>query len=81
MREGKGKKIVTNRGREANPERLLNTENKLRVDGGEAGERGKWVMGTEDGTCWDEHWVLYVSNESRESTHETKSTLYTVCVS
>ena len=24
-------------------------------------ERGKWVMGIKEGTCWDEHWVLYVS--------------------
>ena len=32
------------RGREANHKILLNTENKLRVDGG-VGERGKWVMG------------------------------------
>ena len=23
------------------------------------GGRGKWVMGIEEGTCWDEHWVLY----------------------
>ena len=23
------------------------------------GQRGKWVMGMEEGTCWDEHWVLY----------------------
>ena len=23
------------------------------------GERGKWVMGIEEGTCWEEHWVLY----------------------
>ena len=22
-------------------------------------ERGKWVMGIEEGTYWDEHWVLY----------------------
>ena len=21
---------------------------------------GKWVMVTEEGTCWDEHWVFYV---------------------
>ena len=28
---------------------LLNTENKLRVDG-EVGKRGKWVMGIEEGT-------------------------------
>ena len=50
-----GKKLQ--RGMEANHKRLLRTENKLRVDGG--GERGKWVMGIEEGTCWDEHWVLY----------------------
>ena len=25
------------------------------------GERGKWVMGIKEGTCWDEQWVLYVS--------------------
>ena len=53
---GEGKKKLQ-RGREANHKRLLNTENKMRVDGG--GERGKWVMGIEEGTCWDEHWVLY----------------------
>ena len=23
------------------------------------GERVKWVMGIEEGTCWDEHWVWY----------------------
>ena len=59
MGEGKGRKKLRT-GREANHKRLLNTENKLRVDGG-AGERGKWVMGIEEGTCWDDHWVLYVS--------------------
>ena len=25
-------------------------------------------MGIEEGTCWHEHWVLYVSDESWEST-------------
>ena len=48
---------------------------------GGVGERGKWVMGIEKGTCWDEHWVLYVSNESWESTPEAKSTVYTLYVS
>ena len=38
-------------------------------------------MGIEEGTCWNEHWMLYVSNESRESTPKTKSTLYTLYVS
>ena len=64
------------RGREANHKRLLNTENRV-----DRGERGKWVMGIEEGTCWDEHWVSYVSNESRESTPKTKSTLCTLYVS
>ena len=45
------------------------------------GERGKQVMGIEEGTCWDEQWVLYVSDESWESIPETKSTLYTLYVS
>ena len=43
-------------------------------------KRGKWVMGIEGGTCWDEHWVLYVSDESQESTPKTKSTLYIHCM-
>ena len=42
------------------------------------GEKRKWVMGIEEGTCWDEHWGLYVSDESQESTPEAKSTLYTL---
>ena len=49
--------------------------------GGGEGERVKWVMDIEEGTCWDEHWVLYVSDTSWESTSETKSTLYTLYVS
>ena len=39
------------------------------------------MMGIEEATCWDEHWVLYVSNETWESTPKTKSTLYTLYVS
>ena len=72
--------LMKHRGREANHKRLLNTENKLRVDG-RMGERVKWVMRIEEGTCWNEHWVLYVSDEPWESTPKTKSTLYTLYVS
>ena len=39
MGEGKGKKSYKWRGRETNHKRLLNTENKLRVDG--SGGEGK----------------------------------------
>ena len=37
---------------------------------------GEWVMGIKESTCWDEHWVLYVSDESLDSTPEAKTTLY-----
>ena len=73
MREGKEKKIVSER--EANHKRLLNTENKLRVAVGVLGGGGwdKRVMGIKEGT-WDEHWVLQVSDESLNSTPETNAT-------
>jgi len=33
-------------------------------------------MGIKEGTCYDEHWVLYVSAESLHSTPETNIVLY-----
>ena len=30
----------------------------------------KWAKGIKKDTCWDEHWVLYVWNESLDSTPE-----------
>ena len=55
--------------KETNHKRLK--ENKLKVDGVEAdGGWARWGMGIKEGTC-DEHWVLYVSNESLDSTSET----------
>ena len=33
----------------------------------------KWVMGIKEGTCWDEHWVSYVS---LTSTPEINIALY-----
>ena len=36
----------------------------------------KWASGIKENTCWDEHWVLYVGDESRESTPEIISALY-----
>ena len=56
MGERKGEKIVTNRGREANHKRILNTENKLRVDGG--GGEGKVGDGHGGGHLWG--WALGV---------------------
>ena len=42
---------------------------------------GRWEMGTKEGTCGEEHWVSYVSDEPQESTPKTKITLYTLYVS
>ena len=42
MTEGKGRKNKTKTEREANHKRLLNTENKLRVDAG--GGSGWWAL-------------------------------------
>ena len=47
--EGNGKKQFQTE-REASHKRLLNTENKLRVEGRVRGEE-KWVVGIEEGTC------------------------------
>ena len=77
MGEKKGKKRVTEREGDKVQETLKYRE---QTEGGWGlGERGKWVMGIEEGTYWDEHWVLHVS--LGESTPKTKSTLYALYVS
>ena len=63
--------------RETNHKRLLNTENRLRVAGKvSGGGMGRWMMGIKEDTCWDEHWVLYVSDESLNVIPEIIITLY-----
>ena len=50
--------------------------NQLRVAGGDFGRGlGRWVMGMKEGTC-DDHWVLYVSDESVNSAPKTSIALY-----
>ena len=62
--------------RDTNPKSILNTGNKVRVAGGEVGGGwAKWAMGTKEGTCGDEPWVLYGSDGSRDSTPEIMITL------
>ena len=57
---------------------LLTIENKLRVAGEEMGRRWvNWVRGIKVGIC-DEHWVLYVSDESLNPTPETN--MYVNCM-
>ena len=53
-RKGREAKNNTKTERETNHKRLLNTENKLGVAGGEGGW-AKWMMGIKEGICWDEH--------------------------
>ena len=40
-----------------------------------SGGWARWGMGIKEGTCCDEHWVLYVSDESLNSTPETNIVL------
>ena len=55
--------------------RFLTVENKLRIAEQE-GRGVKWLMGTKEGICCDEHWMLYVSDETLNSIPETNITLY-----
>ena len=41
-----------------------------------AGGWAKWARGIKEATCWDEHWVLYVGDESLDSTPEIIIALY-----
>ena len=70
--EGGGERIEGNK-----PQEPLNREQTegwwREVDGGWA----RWVMGIKEDTC-AEHWVLYVSDESLDSTPKTKYCL--VCL-
>ena len=40
------------------------------------GAWARWVMGIEEGTCCDEHWVLHISDEPMKSIPETSIVLY-----
>ena len=72
MNVGEGKENKINTEREVNHKRLLNTGNwRLMGMGGWGGENGWWALRNLLG----EHWVLYVSDESHEST-EAKTTMY-----
>ena len=79
MNIGEGKeKLDKNRKREANHKRFSNTENKLRVAGGQSWGGGwvTWGMVIKKGACWDEHWMSYTSEKSLNSIPETNITLY-----
>ena len=74
--ELRGKK-ERERERETNHRRFLMIENKLKVDGGRwVGRWATGVMVIKEGTCYDEHWVLYVSDEPLNSTPEINIALY-----
>ena len=36
----------------------------------------RWVVSIKEGTCYDEHWVLYISDEPLNYTPETSNSLY-----
>ena len=68
--EGGGRKE-----RETNPKTLSDKEQTIGCPREVGGRWARWVMGTKEGTC-DEHWVLYVSDESLNSIPETSIAVY-----
>ena len=57
--------------------KLLNVENKLKGSGGVVSWwMNKWAKDIEEDTCWDEHWMRDVGDESLDSTPEIISELY-----
>ena len=74
-REGKlnGKKSE----RETKDEGLWTLRNKLKVSERRGlGRWGKWVMGIKEDMCFDEHWVLYATNESLKATSKSNDIVY-----
>ena len=75
--EGRGGKNGKSSERETNHERLWTLRNKLRTSEERGvGEWDRLVMGIKEGTCCDEHWVLYAANESLNTTSKTNDVLY-----
>ena len=73
----KGKMKGEKSERETDHERLWTRGNKLRVSEGRGGgEWGNSMMGIKEGACCDEHWVLYATNESLNTTSKTNDALY-----
>ena len=56
---------------------LNDREKKSEGSGREMGQLGaRWGTCIKKSTCCDEHWVLYVRDESLNSTHESEYALY-----
>ena len=77
LKINKHKKKRENPGRGTKHKRFLNIENKLRVAGGVVSwAMAKWARGIGEDTYWEEHWVLYVEDESLDSAPEIIIALY-----
>ena len=52
-------------------------KNKERFTGEVVGGRmAKCIRGIKEDTCWDEHWVLYIGDQSLESAPKIVVVLY-----
>ena len=55
----------------------MDSEKQIEVFRGEGvREWDRLVMGSKEGTCCMEHWVLYTNNESWNTTSKTNDILY-----
>ena len=55
---------------------LIMETNQGSLEGRGMGRWGNWGMGIKEGTWCNEHWVLYATDESLNSTSETNKVLY-----
>ena len=67
--------LVVGGERETNQETYSTIENKQGCWRGGGWGWAKLMMGIKEGTCFDEYWVVYVSDESLNSTPKTNITL------
>ena len=59
------------------PQEMLNNREQTEGWWREVGGRwARWVMVIKEGTSYEEHWLLYVSDESLNSTSETNIVVY-----
>ena len=55
MGKGRGKKQIQTEKEGGKPQETIKYREQTKGGWG-AGERGNWVTGIEEGTCWEEHW-------------------------
>ena len=79
MEDNRGREEKLKEGKSERETNLVTLDSGNQIDGYRREGVGVWgslVVGIEEGTCCDNHWVLYTNNESWNTTSKTKDVLY-----